>query len=706
MHFNFLELKHAVSKNRTKILKTILAIAVLVVVCIYFNTKNHLLFHTTMEAFSITISFCIAIISIAFLKIHKKGYFVIMGCAFLFIGVFDFLHTLSYPGMSALIIPGINDLSFKLFIIARYMESLSFLAACYYMNRSAKVHKVFLIYLTISLLLILSVFCWRIFPECYSIGYGLTFFKISSEYIISIIQIANIYLLLSRRKILHRDVFNYLLMFFISNVFAEVLFTTYGSLNDMTFMIGHIFRFISYCFIYKALVKTSLLIPFEKMNKLNDELEDKNIKLQSVNKELERENIERQRIEVELSESEKRYRLLTEFMPDAIFIYNDDSIIYANKAAVEILGAADVSEIAGKPRLHFMHSDYKEIVEQRILKCKKEKTVTPLGEQKFVRLDGTIVDIESTGVYLSLEDEDVFLSAARDITERKHAEKLKKDFEENTRLLAKASEYDKLKNDFMANISHELRTPLNIIFSAVQLLELYLNKGADSVCDENVYKHTRVMKQNCYRLLRLVNNIIDITKIDSGFFDLQLKNCDIINVVEDVTMSVVGFAENKNITLLFDTDLEEKVTACDPDLIEQAMLNLLSNAVKFTNPGGNINVKIFNNENNVVVSVRDDGLGIPEDKINIIFERFTRVDKSLTRENEGSGIGLSLVKSIVEIHGGSISVRSTLGEGSEFIIVLPINILAENEDDLEIQNTINEHRYMEKIKIEFSDVDL
>jgi len=410
-------------------------------------------------------------------------------------------------------------------------------------------------------------------------------------------------------------------------------------------------------------------------------------------------------VEVELSESEKRYRLLIEFMPEAIFIYNDNSIIYANKAAVEILGVSHVSEIIGKPRLYFMHSDYKEIVEERILKCKNEKTVTPLGEQKLVRIDGTAVDIESTGVCLSFEDEDVFLSAARDITERKQAEKLQKDFDENTKLLAKASEYDKLKNDFMANISHELRTPLNIIFSAVQLLELYLNKSVEPFCDENVYKHTRIMKQNCYRLLRLINNIIDITKIDSGFFELQLKNCDIINVVEDVTMSAIGFAENKNITLLFDTDVEEKVIACDPDLIEQVILNLLSNAVKFTNPGGNIYVKIFNNEDNVVISVKDDGLGIPKDKINIIFERFTQVDKSLTRENEGSGIGLSLVKSIVEIHGGSISVKSSLGEGSEFIIVLPVNLLTENEEDLETQKNINEHRHVEKIKIEFSDVD-
>ena len=168
------------------------------------------------------------------------------------------------------------------------------------------------------------------------------------------------------------------------------------------------------------------------------------------------------------------------------------------------------------------------------------------------------------------------------------------------------------------------------------------------------------MKQNCYRLLRLVNNLIDITKIDSGFMELNLKNVNIIEVVENITLSTAEYIESKSRTIIFDTDIEEKIMAIDPEQMERVILNLISNATKFTSPGDTIEVTIYDKDKYILISIKDTGIGIPQDKLDSIFERFKQVDPLLSRRSEGSGIGLSLVKSLVEMHNGNISCKKQM----------------------------------------------
>jgi signal transduction histidine kinase len=211
------------------------------------------------------------------------------------------------------------------------------------------------------------------------------------------------------------------------------------------------------------------------------------------------------------------------------------------------------------------------------------------------------------------------------------------------------------------------------------------------------------MKQNCYRLLRLVNNIIDITKIDSGYFDMNESNVDIISLVENITLSVADYIENKGLSLIFDTDIEEKNITCDPEKIERIILNLLSNAVKFTSIGGKVTVNIEDCQENICIRVKDTGRGIPEDKIDSIFKRFVQVDKSLTRDCEGSGIGLSLVKCLVELHDGTITVESKLGKGTEFVINIPCR-LSEEICEENLSNESIGQNLIERINLEFSDI--
>ena len=262
---------------------------------------------------------------------------------------------------------------------------------------------------------------------------------------------------------------------------------------------------------------------------------------------------------------------------------------------------------------------------------------------------------------------------------------------------------ESMKNEFFANLSHEFKTPLNIILGTMQLINKNIEKN-NIFYDENfnLKKYNHVIKQNSYRLLKLVNNLVDITRIDAGYYNIKRTNQNIVEIVEDITMSISQYAEEKGINLIFDTDEEEIIIGCDPDKIERIILNLLSNAIKYTDYGGEIKVSINLKKDKVYISVKDNGVGISEEGIKTVFERFVQDSNGIDRRCEGSGIGLSLVKSLVEMHGGSISVNSKINEGSEFKFELPNKKVVEDKTNTNIREA--SHSKIEKCDIEFSDI--
>ena len=229
----------------------------------------------------------------------------------------------------------------------------------------------------------------------------------------------------------------------------------------------------------------------------------------------------------------------------------------------------------------------------------------------------------------------------------------------------------KSQGEFLVNVSHELKTPLNVIFATAQLFNLYCDSGSLDEKKSLIIKYIESIKQNSYRLSKLINNIVDISKIQAGFFELNLSNNDIVTVVEDIVMSVTNFTESKGLNIIFDTNVEEKFIACDPEKIERIILNLISNAIKFTDEGGEILVDIKAMNEFVEISVKDNGIGIDAKHLDMIFDRFKQIGDSLSRNTEGTGIGLNLVKSIVTLHNGTIYVESKPGKGSKFTVKLP-----------------------------------
>ena len=258
-----------------------------------------------------------------------------------------------------------------------------------------------------------------------------------------------------------------------------------------------------------------------------------------------------------------------------------------------------------------------------------------------------------------------------------------------------AEEASKIKTHFISNISHELKTPINVIMSAIQLINYNTKESPSYSKNKNTLA---IIDDNCKRLLRLINNLIDVQKHELDDTKLNLSAVNVVNLIEMLVASVVPYAESKNLNLMFDTNKEDVILKVDSNKLERIMLNLLSNAIKFSKPNGEIRVTL-NFEDCLYISVTDNGIGIAKENLNKIFDKFTQLDTSFSRKNEGSGIGLSIVKSFVLLHNGKISVKSELNKGTSFLIELPLTETSNIETEDASYDNLSEN-----VKIELSDI--
>ena len=443
----------------------------------------------------------------------------------------------------------------------------------------------------------------------------------------------------------------------------------------------------------------------EKCIKINNELQEKielrTKQLEELNAVLERKICEGLKNAEISKENEERLSFAIEGSGDGVWDWNavTDQVIYS-KRWKEILGY-------GENEIQNLHSEWKNRIHPDDRECAYEKLNgyveghLPVywSEHRLLTKDGSYKWILSKGKVISWTEDRKPLRITgthSDITGRKLMEKELKEAKDN------AEKASIKKSEFIANMSHELRTPLNINLSAIQLFELYFNNDWD-LGKEKISKHMKSMKQNCLRLLRLVNNLIDTTKIEAGFYEPNFNSYNIVDVIERIALSVSEYAKQKNINLTFNSDVKEKSIICDIDMIERIMLNLISNAIKFTN--NCIDIDIFDRDLTVVITVKDNGIGIEADNQNIIFERYKQVSKLLTRETEGSGIGLALTKSLVEMLGGNINVKSEYGNGSEFIIELPVKQhISEKFILANVNYDIDNDKFNQNMNVEFSDI--
>jgi len=273
--------------------------------------------------------------------------------------------------------------------------------------------------------------------------------------------------------------------------------------------------------------------------------------------------------------------------------------------------------------------------------------------------------------------------------------------EQRTEQLNQTMELDKLRAVFFSNISHELRTPLNVIYTAEQMLNLICKEENIQNRRSDIIKYNDMVQQNCYRLIRLIENLIDITEIDAGQTNLRLGKHNLVKLVKAVTSATAEYIKDRKINVDFASSTDSLIMAYDDAKMERIMLNLLSNAVKFTPEEGYILVSLHQGPQKAIIRIRDSGIGIPAEMKQMVLEPFVQVDKSISRAREGSGVGLTLVKAFVEMHKGEIKILSEEGIGSEFTIELPINLPPSVE---EYSDSAADYISVEKIRMEFSDI--
>ena len=275
--------------------------------------------------------------------------------------------------------------------------------------------------------------------------------------------------------------------------------------------------------------------------------------------------------------------------------------------------------------------------------------------------------------------------------------------EEQKKNLEEAITSEVMKVNFLQNMSHEFRTPINVILMISKLLLSYLEENID-LDKSKVINYVKNLRQNVYRILRLVNNILETSNIEEKYSSIDMDNYNIVSIVEDTILCVVKYIEHTNKSITFDTEEEEIILACKPNDIEKIILNLISNSLKFTEDNGNIEVdiKVNTEEEKVFVHIKNDGPSISKENAEYIFNRFSQIDENITRENEGSGIGLYLVKYLVEKHNGEIWLNTQVDSGVEFIFYIPIKTT--NNKDYIKTHFVEEHSMIDKCRIEFSDV--
>jgi DNA-binding response OmpR family regulator/anti-sigma regulatory factor (Ser/Thr protein kinase) len=229
----------------------------------------------------------------------------------------------------------------------------------------------------------------------------------------------------------------------------------------------------------------------------------------------------------------------------------------------------------------------------------------------------------------------------------------------------KMREVDEMKSRFFANISHEFRTPLTLIFGPAKDV-------IDKTKEPDTKQSVVIIKRNASRLYGLVNQLLDLSKLESGKMKLEASEQDIIPLLKGYVLSFSSLAERKKIKLSFNAAEDNLNVYIDRDKVEKIVTNLLSNAFKFTPEGGKIDFTVERLDSYAEIRVADSGMGIAAERLDKIFDRFYQVDGSHTRDSEGTGIGLSLTKELVELHKGKIEVESEYGKGATFKVLLPL----------------------------------
>jgi PAS domain S-box-containing protein len=377
---------------------------------------------------------------------------------------------------------------------------------------------------------------------------------------------------------------------------------------------------------------------------------------------------ERKRAETALRESEERYRRLVEFFPDIIFIHRNGRVVFVNQTAVRTLRAPNADAIVGKSLMSFVHPEYHGAVRDRIARMAEANAQLPILEEKFIRTDGTLLDVEVTAIPFILDGEPAVIGVAREITERKKAEEeirrlnteLERRVEERTAQLEAAN---KELEAFAYSVSHDLRAPLRSIDGFGQALQ----EDSAAALDEQGLDYLQRIRTASKRMGHLIDDLLNLSRLTRG--DIHPQNLDLTTMARAIVDDLQRIEPDRNVECI----LPEKLTAWGDERLMLAVLeNLLGNAWKFTGRRKHARIELGTvsaPEGETVLFVRDNGAGFSMDHVDKLFHAFQRLHS--VQEFPGNGIGLATVQRIIRRHGGKVWAEGAVEKGATFYFTLP-----------------------------------
>ena len=352
-------------------------------------------------------------------------------------------------------------------------------------------------------------------------------------------------------------------------------------------------------------------------------------------------------------------------------------MVYVNTAALKFLGASSSKQLIGRPPLDLIAPESVDAVKARLNILTNSAAQLPSAEVVWKRLDGSLVQVEVVAATIPWYRGTGIQVIARDVTDRKKAE------DERTKLLASermarsnAEHANRMKDEFLATLSHELRTPLNAILGWSQLL-----RGGHSEKEE-LDQGLDTIERNARAQTQLIEDLLDMSRIISGKLRLDIQTVVPSSFIKAAIETVRPAAEAKGIRIEQMLDPTAGPVSGDPNRLQQIIWNLISNAVKFTPRGGKVQVILQRVNSHIEIIIADTGMGISADFLPYLFERFRQADATTTRRHGGLGLGLSIVKQLVDLHGGNVAAKSGGdGTGSTFTVMLPLTVVFSQTDD-------------------------
>lgn len=607
------------------------------------SQDNYLLYHEVVEITSIAVASGIFFIIWNSYRRLDNYFFLILAIGIIFSAFFDLFHMMSYKGMGVFQYNSHDpsNLATQLWLAARLIQGFTYLTATFFLARISR-WKVVLLYSAISVLFLLSIFQFSIFPIAYTDGH-LTLFKIFTEYFICLMFFFATILIYKRRGEFDKSVYRFLIASFIITILSEISFTFYTDVYGIMNFSGHILKVLAYYFLYHAIVVSSIERPhnflFRSLVLDEEKLKLKGKELRLINYQLKKENSE---VETLLSS-----------IGDGIVALNREGVIqFANPAFAKIVDSP-LSNIVGRYTTEVLrYYNEKDVLVPKserpfwIAMSKGKFSIVKRSDYHYLNNDGHRIDISITAAPV-LHEGKITGSVAvfRDITKEK--------------------EIERTKTEYVSLAAHQLRTPLSTMRLTT---EVVLSEIAKKNL-KNVEAYSKDILEEIDEMSETVDRFLNVTKIEAGLFVISPKLSKIPQLLSDYLRLLGPQFTDKKVKVDVTIDPILPTSMIDPKVFEIIVDNLLSNAIKYTKSSGKIDIKITQKNQKIIISIGDNGSGIPKQDQARVFKKLFR--SSSTLKTEGTGLGLYIVKLLVEQSGGKIWFESS-DKGTVFYVSYPL----------------------------------